>query len=195
MSGHEDISLAVAALGLVAGTRLTRTTGSPSPDGCFNINSPRQGTAALARAAPNSALSQISNGAGEIMTQSAQKSAAAAWTIGRAHPPLSARLPLLLEPSKRGPTNSTPPPGARIFGEAARLGVLQVHLFGGEPARGATSSRSLQRRVRLAFTPTDHFSRRAHSEDARGAVEGGPRPRPDLDPGQRCSLRRPNSRL
>src|SRR5688500_10306094 len=32
------------------------------------------------------------------------------------------------------PANSTPKRGARVFHEAAELGVLQVHLSGGEPA-------------------------------------------------------------
>ncbi len=30
--------------------------------------------------------------------------------------------------------NSTPPPGLRVFDQAAAMGILQVHLSGGEPA-------------------------------------------------------------
>jgi MoaA/NifB/PqqE/SkfB family radical SAM enzyme len=39
---------------------------------------------------------------------------------------------------------------ARVFREAAELGVLQVHLSGGEPRRGAMSLRSPRQRMRQA---------------------------------------------
>jgi pyrroloquinoline quinone biosynthesis protein E len=41
----------------------------------------------------------------------------------------------------------------RVFREAAQLGVLQVHLSGGEPARGAISSTSPPVPMRPTFTP------------------------------------------
>ena len=43
--------------------------------------------------------------------------------------------PVELDP--QGAPSSTPPPGPRVFREAAELGVLHLHLSGGEPASRA----------------------------------------------------------
>ena len=55
---------------------------------------------------------------------------------GRADAPLSARLSLLLQPARARPRADELDTAtwARVFREAAALGVLQVHLSGGEPA-------------------------------------------------------------
>ena len=56
---------------------------------------------------------------------------------GGADASLPARLPVLLQPAgiwRRAPTSSTPRPGRACSREAAAMGVLQVHLSGGEPA-------------------------------------------------------------
>ena len=60
----------------------------------------------------------------------------AARPARRADPSLPARLPLLLQSARArcaARTNSTPRPGRGCSREAAALGVLQVHLSGGEP--------------------------------------------------------------
>ena len=54
---------------------------------------------------------------------------------GRAHAPLPAGLSLLLEPDRADPRGAELDTDdvARVFGQAAELGVLQVHISGGEP--------------------------------------------------------------
>ena len=85
----------------------------------------------------------------------------------------------------------------RVLREAAALGVLQVHLSGGEPvarrdlvelvARGGARGRPLHQ--------SDHLGGRHHGRDAEAARGGGPRSRADFDPGQRAAERRPHRRL
>ena len=63
--------------------------------------------------------------------------AQSARTARRAHPSLSARLPLLLEIRSRSTARNDELDAAtwaRVFREAAGLGVLQVMSPGGEPA-------------------------------------------------------------
>ena len=85
---------------------------------------------------------------------------------------------------------------ARVFREAAALGVLQVHLSGGEP--GA-------RRDLVEITAAAHAaglytnlitSAVGVTDKTLGALAAGrARSRADLDPGQRSRIRRPYRRL
>ena len=73
---------------------------------------------------------------------------------------------------------------AQVFAEAADLGVLQVHLSGGEPAARRDIIEITAAAHRANLYTSDNLSRWAHRETARGAGGSRPRPRPDLDPGQ-----------
>ena len=85
---------------------------------------------------------------------------------------------------------------ARVFREAAALGVLQVHLSGGEPGArrdlveitaAAHAAGLYGNLITSAVGITDKTLARAR--------RSRPRPRADLDPGQRADIRRPHRRL
>ena len=85
---------------------------------------------------------------------------------GRADAPLSARLSRIAPirwRSSSATTSSTPRPGSRVFKEAAALGVLQVHLSGGEPGarRDLVEIAALRARGR-ALHQSHHLGRRHH---------------------------------
>ena len=74
---------------------------------------------------------------------------------------------------------------ARVFREAAELGVLQVHLSGGEPASRRDLEEIARRADRRALHQPHHLGgRRPRARIARSPSRR--RPRADLDPGQRA---------
>ena len=119
---------------------------------------------------------------------------------GRADPPLPAAVPLLLEPAGAGEGGNgelTTAEWCRVLDEAAELGVLQLHLSGGEP----TLRRDLEAIVAHAAR-----SRPLHQPDhgrraARRGARGAPCKAAGLDhvqlspPGGRRRDRRPRRRL
>ncbi len=85
---------------------------------------------------------------------------------------------------------------ARVFREAAGLGVLQVHLSGGEPAARRDLADIVDGRARgRALQQSDHLGGRPHAADLGRARRRRPRSRADLHPGQRAEIRRPYRRL
>ena len=85
---------------------------------------------------------------------------------------------------------------ARVFSEAAALGVLQVHLSGGEPAARrdlveiATSAHKAGLYTNLITSAVG-----LSDENARRTRRGRARPCADFDPGQRDGVRGPHRRL
>ncbi len=85
---------------------------------------------------------------------------------------------------------------ARVFGEAAALGVLQVHLSGGEP--GARRDLvEITAAAHAAGLYTNLITSAVGITDAtlRQACRRRARSRADFDPGQRRRERRPHRRL
>ena len=86
----------------------------------------------------------------------------------------------------------------KVMRQAAQLGILQVHLSGGEP----TARRDLEEIVKAAaevglYTNLITAARAAEARSAGEARRSRPRPRADLDPGRRHGgrERRPHRRL
>ena len=92
--------------------------------------------------------------------------------------------PLALEPRDDELDTATWP---RVFSEAAALGVLHVHLSGGEPAarRDLVDIASHAREAGPLHQP-DHLGRRHHHAHHARSVGGRARSRADLDPGRRA---------
>ena len=154
-----------------------------------------KGTRACPRSdgAPDRAVDQPSRGVIGF-----RNSAQAARPAGRAHASLSARLPLLLEPAR-----------ARRQRGRARYRELAACLprsgrawraagaFVGRRAGGAARSRGHHRGGACGRSlHQSHYVRGwHHGKDARRIGTGRTRPCADLDPRQRCCIRRPHRRL
>ena len=101
--------------------------------------------------------------------------------------------PLALEPRTDELDAAT---WARVFTEAAALGVLHVHLSGGEPgARRDLVDIAAHAREAGPLHQPDHLGRRHHQPHHARPVGGRPRSRPGLDPGRRRGVGRPHRRL
>ncbi len=85
---------------------------------------------------------------------------------------------------------------SRVFNEAAALGVLHVHLSGGEPGmrRDLVDIAANAREAGL-YTNLITSGRRHHHPHHARSVGGRPRPRSGLDPGRRCGVGRPHRGL
>jgi uncharacterized radical SAM superfamily Fe-S cluster-containing enzyme len=85
---------------------------------------------------------------------------------------------------------------ARVFGEAAALGVLQVHLSGGEPgARRDLVEITAAAHKRRPLHQSDHVGGRHHGANTGSPRRSRPRSCADFDPGQRAGKRRSHRRL
>ena len=78
----------------------------------------------------------------------------------------------------------------RVFREAAALGVLQVHLSGGEPgARRDLVDITAGAHAAGLYTKSHHLGRRHHRQALGRHSPGRARPRADFHPGQRARVR------
>ena len=85
---------------------------------------------------------------------------------------------------------------ARVFHEAAALGVLQVHLSGGEPgARRDLVEITAGAHAAGLYTNLITSAVGITNKTLDAARRGRARSRADLDPGQRAVIRRPHRRL